>query len=660
MNKQIDPASGLCLPSSGIRLPELSFAIPCGDADFLGLPEASRKEAKQMLVIVQAIAISGNVNGACKFYAERFAGVRGMSWQRLRARFYEYRKTGNWRVLIDRARGRLRAQREDLRLPLPFVEFWKGLCEENKRGGGDAAAHRALLIIWRTHRHPVTQKYISELPGYTAWPPAIDRTGLPPGWTYANLTRHSPSTFEKTVARIGRSAAAAHRPLVYRTRADLWTGSHYMFDDLWHDHFVNCLDLKKSGRPLEFGAFDLYSACKFAWGMRVRTENDATGKMEGLKEEMMRYLLASVLAQHGYSPRGTVLIVEHGTAAIREDLERLLYDLSDRKITVSRSGMDGGGDALGIYGGRGKGNFRFKSAYESLHNLVHNEMGLLPGQTGRNKETRPEATHGLLKQNDTLLAAFAWLEQENPDLAGLLRFPLMEFGQFLQLALAIYGRINSRTEHDLEGWAKQISAVQRGDRWYFRRLSPWEVWSRGRSGLTKLEPSGVALILGPDIGVTREIRGAVLELQDKTVSNDPMKFDTHGLDAGEYQTVLNPFSPDRLYVFNTAGGYVRDCPRIWRISYADVEAMRRRCGEVKHIEARMLAAPRARGAKLIQERIADARHNMDVIKQATAGSRAPMAIRKIEADDFERLEIAEAADREESSREDQEQLLENI
>jgi len=33
-------------------------------------------------------------------------------------------------------------------------------------------------------------------------------------------------------------SGCSHRELVYTTRANLWVGSHYLFDDMWHDHMV--------------------------------------------------------------------------------------------------------------------------------------------------------------------------------------------------------------------------------------------------------------------------------------------------------------------------------------------------------------------------------------------------------------------------------------
>jgi len=600
--------------------------------EFVGLPLGIQREVRLLIEEFSRIVPGKtNVSKACEAIAARLNHCRGYTTRTVRRKYYAYRNSGDWRVLVDQVRA---GWREVKSLPKAFIEFWRSLCEEYQRK--DKPAHRALLHIWRTHRHPITKKFLTEIPGYSTWP-AVGETGRhPDGWSYGNLNQHSPTGFEKALVRSGRAAAASHRPLVYTTRADLWVGSHYMPDDLWHDNFVNVLDTGTSGRPLEFGMADLYSACKFAWGMRVRTENLATGQMEGLKESMMRYLLASVLAREGYSERGTIIVAEHGTAAVREELEKLLYDFSGGKIVVRRSGMDGAADALGIYAGRGKGNFRIKAAYESSHNLVHNDFASLPAQTGMSVERRPEGLHGLLKDNDTLLMAMLGLREERPDLAELLQFSMLEFGQFLALAMELYDRINSRTEHALEGWRANVIPVKRGDRWRFRRMSPKEVWQRGRSALRKFSPAAIAAILGPDLGIPRKIKSAVTQVQDKLTETDPMLFDTHELSAGEYVLVVNPFLPDRLFVFDTAGRFVAACPRAARVSPNDVDALRERYRETKRIEAELSKGVRARGVAQVRAAIARAKNNIAVLAEAQAGrdlavkEGQPLPVRRVE------------------------------
>lgn len=441
--------------------------------------------------------------------------------------------------------------------------------------------------------------------------PLDTTTGYPKGWSPRNLARFTPDKFTLTASRIGRSAAASQRRLVYTTRANLYVGSHYLFDDIWHDNFVNVLDQRKTGRPLEFHALDLYSACKFAYGMSVRLEND--GRMESLKEADMRFLLASILWQHGYSPRGTTLVVEHGTAAIRTDLEEMLIAETGGLITIARSGMEGAAAAAHQYAGRSKGNFRFKAALESLGNLIHNELAALPGQTGPDRDRRPEQLHGLLRRNDALLKA---LSQLPPERAQMLRWPLLTIQQFRTIADEIYTRINARTEHDLEGWDNHYTHDPRTNT--MRRLSPTEVWNPGRRHLIRLNPQAIAGILAPDNGIELTTRSGMLTLTASEITGDPLRFDAHQLpDRQKVFAILNPYATDSLWIFDAHHRFLTACPRIHSICRADIPALQHECGRAAKIEAERLAPFRARHAAEARARAADMRHNAAILTTPT-------------------------------------------
>ena len=520
---------------------------------------------------------------------------------------------------------------------------WRGLVdramEPSLRTGGIAPEtiehFRKLVALNQRKTLPAYRLLVRQflsgepIPGVA---PDVSRKCLPPGWSRTNLVRHAPTKFEITALRIGRSAARSLGPLVYTTRRELWVGSHYLFDDMVHDHFVNVLDSKKTGRPLEFHGLDLFSACKFAWGMRVRTENEITGRMEGLREENMRSLLAVVFSRDGYhAERGTELVVEHGTAAVREDLERLLFDLSRGKITVRRSGIEGDPAHVGQYAGRSKGNFRFKAALESLGNLIHNEMGFLAAQTGLSVDRRPEEIHGLLRHNDALLDAFAALAVDRPQLAAALRFPVLSDRQFHEIAMEVYRRINSRTDHNLEGWDLMVRPDER-DLTRVRRMSPMEVWMAGRGQLTRLRAEHVALMLYRDCAVERTVAGGEITLRDSDIGSDEFRFDASSYRDGEkYQVVCNSFDPDRAYLFDARRRFVGAIPRRIRVSRADDEAVRREMGHVNKVLAERLAPVAALGREIAQQRIADARHNAEVLAQAEATRSATPSARAARA-----------------------------
>lgn len=561
--------------------------------DFATLPDAVRAEVRAWMTSLAA------VEPPIAAALERVARQMGVSARTAR-RKYDLAKEHGWRGLIDRAKA---PERRLNGLHPATIEHWQKLVTMNQRAA--RPAYRALVRSFRAGEL---------IPGVPADAP---RDRLPEGWSYANLMRHMPTRFEITALRQGRSAARSVGPLVYTTRRDLFVGSHYVFDDLVHDHFVNVLGTAKTGRPVEFHALDLYSACKFAWGQRVRTESEITGRMEGLREENMRALVAQCLACHGYSERGTVMMVEHGTAAIREDLERLLYDVSGGRITVQRSGMEGDPAHIGQYAGRGRGNFRFKAALEVLGSLIHNELGMLPGQTGLSVERRPEETHGLLKHNDALVQAFVGLSQERPDLAAMLRFPVLSDRQFLEICLNVYGRINARTEHELEGWDLHVVPDEsRPGR--VRRMSPMEVWRQGHRALTRFRADQVAMVLYREaLIVERTVSRAAIEFDDAELSADSVRFDCAAFRDGEkYGTLLNPFAPDLLFLFDARGRYVGVAPRLHRASRADADELRREFGRVNKVFTERLAPVARLGREVAEQRIADLRHNAEVLAAA--------------------------------------------
>lgn len=529
----------------------------------------------------------------------RVAAAMGTSPRTARRKWDAVRANG-WRGLVDGTKAP-EARRGDLH-PLT-IQHWQKLVLLNQRKA--LPAYRALVRSF----------FAGELiPGVAD---DCSRDRLPRGWSQANFMRQMPTKFELAAMRQGRSAARSLGPLVYTTRRSLWVGSHFLFDDLVHDNFVNVLDTAKTGRPLEFHALDLYSACKFAWGMRVRTENELTGRMEGLREENMRALLASVLAQHGYhAERGTTMVVEHGTAAIREDLEKLLFDLTGGRIKVERSGIEGDPAHIGQYAGRGKGNFRFKAALESIGNLVHNELAFITGQTGMDVARRPEETHGLLRANDALLEAFVALQRERPDLAAMLRFPVLSHRQFAEICITVYHRINCRTEHALEGWDMHVRPDER-DLMRVRRMSPMEVWQRGRTDLTRFRDEQVALVLYTGDAPERTVRGGEIQFRDSELASDELRFDAARWRDGEkFAAVLNPFNPERLFLFDARGRCAGVASRLHRVDKSDDDALRREMGRVSHVFTERLAPVRALGREIAEQRIADLRHNAAVLAEA--------------------------------------------
>ena len=140
---------------------------------------------------------------------------------------------------------------------------------------------------------------------------------------------------------------------------------------------------------MEFGCIDVHSGFMLPPLLKPRLIDTSAGTMKNLNTADFRFFLASVFTQYGYNPKGTVLTVEHGTAAISKELEGFLSDISGGAITVNRGGISGQGAFIGAYEERGKGHPRAKSSKAGLGQLLHNALATLPGQVGTGIEARP-------------------------------------------------------------------------------------------------------------------------------------------------------------------------------------------------------------------------------------------------------------------------------
>jgi len=620
-----------------------ALAIPaCDRAEFAQLPNHAKKQVREWLSIIGALMrAEHNLKEAIADQAARHAGKKGFSAVNIRRKWQQLNRTRDWRVLINRAK----VPTKDRKLPGEFEEYWKGLCEQFQRNS--RAAYRDLIRRWEAGM---------SINGYAAPPPA-EPNGVPYGWTYGNLMRYAPTKFELVARRQGRSAAAKHRPLVFTTRKGLQVGQYYLFDDMWHDTHVNYLGVsRKSLRPLELSCLDLLSGCKVAYGMRPRLENEVTGKNDQIKEREMRFLLAVILTTIGYRPEGTTLIVEHGTAAIRPDVEQLLKDFTDGAITVDRSGREGAAAFAGTYHGRSKGNFRFKAAIESHHNLAHNELAALPGQTGKDRNHLPEELHGRDQHNAALLKAVAALP---PERAELLRLPLLEWNQYQEIVAQVYRHIDNRTEHNLEGWeecgftlpeyrldasmpwlpmhnllalpadkqAAVEAVISQPGLQRIRKLSPREVWDAGRTDLVRLPGWCVPALLGPQNGAVRQVgNDSLFAFEDKYLGPGKHRYESvliradgsrEALRPGrDYLVHVNPFNRDLLYVSEAGakeGAFLGACRRWSKVSRAEVDALARQMGRAAKRESELLTPVARRGAAITKRRIDDAKWNARVL-----------------------------------------------
>lgn len=561
------------------------------------------------------VAIAAAPKGRRMAAVDALAERRGVPSAQVYKLLQKYEKQGIAGLIDRRNATQLWESKQPRGLSVADQELVKTWCEKFQRKNEPAI--RAMLEAWRSQRisRELAERGLAVPHTDTPLDPT---TGYPRGWggEGRNLLRYAPKPFALKAARIGRTAAAAHRPLVYTTRRNLYVGQFILWDDMWHDHEVVDLDQKKRGRPLEFHALDLASACKIIWGNRTRILRE-DGSHEGLKGGDYRFLLAAQLGGIGYHPRGTTNVIEWGTTNLPEEIERLIFDATGGLVRFERGGMEGAAAHAGQYAGRRKGNFKFKAALESLGNLIHNEMAYLMGQTGMDRDHAPEEQHGRQKHTDALLMALSQLDEKRIE---WLRWDYCTIQQFRMLCEQVYGVINGRVEHDLEGWDERYVPDARTGR--MRRMSPWEVWTPGRRALQTIDEATVALIIGHEQGTERLTRNGMIELRDGEISGDLLRYDATALpDREKFLTVLNPFDARRLFCFDARGRFVRAIDRMQSVCRADVEAVHREMGRAAKQEAELLAPLRLRHLAEAREKAARHAHNVDVLSGTTAAER---------------------------------------
>ncbi len=350
--------------------------------------------------------------------------------------------------------------------------------------------------------------------------------------------------------------------------------------------------------------------------------------------------------------------MEHGTAAIPPWLERVLNGIAQFSggkpmITVDRAGMTGARAHTGQYSGLVRGNPNAKASLESSNNLTQNTFGHLPGQTGNCVENRPEELHGsgpvfrtekahdgtlrrvmvreggVLWHNQCLLAARRYL---SPERAARLQFPLLELGEFMQIAGELYRGMEDDDDHECNDWEECGFIRQQlliGGQWVAqeeviqseehaqllermietgqvktrpRRMSRRQVWESGGE-LIRIGGHDVVAILGDDLAVERTVTGNQFAFEDAEVGPGTHRFGTLAKtpwgqpvrlrDGETYETFVNPFAPDTLFVRKADGSYVGETQRDHAPCREDVEAAARKMGEVAKNVTELLIPLRA-------------------------------------------------------------------
>ena len=477
-----------------------------------------------------------------------------------------------------------------------FEEYWHTLVAGNARA--TSPAYRQLM------RELCAGKYI---PGVGTWRDiyASEHGGVRPGesmlcpysaenpprgWSERNLSRIKPDAFALLASRKGRGAALMGAiPTVIRTRVGLAPCQIVEIDDMWHEVKVAYGANKTAERVVELNAVDVATGKVLCWLAKPIINED--GARKTLRAHWVRYLLAYVLGVLGIPKSGCLIVGEHGTATIPEDLRTLLADVSGGMIRFTAGGIVTGSLASGLPAGRGKGNPRVKALNEGLHRLIKNELGNVRGLVGGGRGAEPEEAYGLEKEDRRLRTLATALEKSRPGLLDRLSLPFMPWHDFQALISQAYKMINGRTDHDLEGWEESgyvsgeynapgagwvpIESLQSlpttaQDLWRTmiekgavgyrqRRLSPEEAWERRSGELSPLGPAISAAIMGDELSClcTCDSR---LQLDFKVEGMQsivPAMIDGHPLERGsKYRVWINPLDQNTAIIADAHGRHL--------------------------------------------------------------------------------------------------------
>jgi len=274
--------------------------------------------------------------------------------------------------------------------------------------------------------------------------------------------------FQIAASRKGRKAAHEFLIPVLKTRIGLEVGQVYECDDQHVDVDVRMPGIGKMARPQKFRIDDIASGFPAASVMRPQYPETDGAKRNSLKEREFRMLHAYLLTNVGFHKSGTRIVVEHGTTAIREPVERRVKSIPGygSLITYERSGILAEAVHAGMFKGDGGGNFRFKAYCEQAHRLEHSRRAALPGQLGQDADHQPESLTAMVKYDRLIMEAVAKLPQDKRD---LIRYNLCDWTTFSRLDAMLCDAIYDDPDHRLEGWAEKRVTVWRmneSDRWH--------------------------------------------------------------------------------------------------------------------------------------------------------------------------------------------------
>ncbi len=619
-----------------------TFSIPLAElADFNRLDKATRDFIHDHLSIFAAFSNAKSIKKEALLQSERYAHrCRGYSAKALMDKFRRYRRAGSsWQAIVPTWGHR------DKRLPLKFIDFWRGLCGENKRPlDGTKGAYRRLIYEY--------YRAAEVIPGYdkdwrgiwTDEHPQIEapkqcpthEKDFPRGWSYRNLMRYQPSKAQLALMRTGRRAAHAHQMSLLRDRSKLKPFQYIAIDDFWIDQEIIFMGTSKPQvcRAIGILALDVATGRDLAFFLKPRLTRE-DGTREGINRDEVRELLLMLFDMHGVPADYPVtLIVENAAAAISPDVEESLRHATGGHVKISRTGIVH--DNLLPHGFKEKGGKPWEKGWvESFFRLVHTTAGHLPGQTGSRYENLPGDTAM------TVHYAKQLIKRAGADVYTLsrLQMPLLKFEEAQAAYNELLTLISCRTDHQLQGFEKitrwrsspgedwrQVeelkrlpTAVARSAEIIEERESPSARFTRLLSQVRMVQLPPEALLPLYDDPRPARIRSGRIVIQDRNLSIDPITFwqEKHELlERYSGESFDAHVARDLSAVHLTKRGrYLGSVERYTAPSLDDPAALGRLSGQVKNQRERDVSAIREHLAPHDEKLKSMREHNEEVFNE---------------------------------------------
>lgn len=618
------------------------------------------------------------------------AARTGRGFGTVRRKFYDYEREGD-AALVDRRRVKPAASAN------PWRETYMAYCESDLNTS--ANGYRRMMEDFRAGKPMLgglgtwADVWRRERPGESV-PRSCPADWTPRGATYQNLqaaAKANPDYFFAIAAsRKGRKEAHRFLLPVLTTRVGLPVGAKVEYDDVWHN--TDLMHGGKACQAMEFAGYDVASGYKCSSLVKPRFTR-ADGVRDNLKEQQFRFLFAYDHVVRGFHRLGVEDVVEHGTTAIRENVERQIKAIPGfgGLIRISRSGILSEQVHAGLFIGNGGGNFRMKALCEGAHNILHNRTASLVGSRGRDAAHLHESEAALVKYEERLVAAAATLPAE---FALSLEAGLLTFDEYLAAFRRIEDRLMDDPEHRLEGWGANVVSEYRlsetSDDWRpwseverlmagdaddrleafavaklvarrpklkrVRPMSRREAWLAGRKDLVRVDDwymphfldaakDGVRLVVRPN-GLMG-FRSAEYYGRDEMLYRAAVR-----TRAGWEQTLapgrqvlalFNPMIPEKVWLLDAGDGHtLGTCPVFSRAPAYDRHAIEAAMGDQAADLAAKVLPVRGRHQAEAEARARRMASNLRVLKAAKEDRSRPVALGGVGAASLDELAAAAA------------------